>query len=90
MPRKPGKPKARYKRKTNYAKTLCWDCQNAVPSRDGKRGCSWSRKLIPVDGWQAEPTEKRDSFDRVCASYLVKACPLFIPDEPRGNIQDYG
>lgn len=33
--------------------TLCWKCENAVPSSDGTRGCPWSTQLKPVDGWDA-------------------------------------
>lgn len=45
---------------------LCWGCQNAT-----NNGCSWSHKLIPVEGWDATPTE---------ISYEIRSCPQFIPD----------
>lgn len=49
--------------------SLCWMCKNAVP--DGTLGCSWSRKLKPVEGWYAK-TDKIGT--------LVIACPEFIND----------
>lgn len=65
--------------------TICWDCRNAVP--EGKYGCSWSRKLIPVEGWVAEPTVKMsykvNGYKRIVNSYCVMGCPLFIPDEEK-------
>ena len=46
--------------------TLCWKCENACTN-----GCSWAKKLIPVENWTAEETD---------ISYIVKACPLFKPE----------
>lgn len=61
---------------TNKKKdTICWKCGNAVPTTTGT-GCSWSRKLVPVDGWEAKPTWK----DGEIVSYCVINCPLFTPD----------
>lgn len=51
--------------------TLCWDCQNAVPNKEGTRGCSWSRNLVPVDGIITNEKGK------------ITYCPEFIPDKPR-------
>jgi len=45
--------------------TLCWDCQRAVC------GCSWAKKLKPVEGWVAEENER---------GFRVVECPLFIED----------
>lgn len=42
--------------------TLCWSCKNACG------GCSWSKSLTPVKGWQAEKT---------LVSYLVIKCPNY-------------
>ena len=54
--------------------TLCWWCENAVPSR--KTGCSWSRKLHPVDGWRA--TERVVMYDtKPTVSYTVHWCPEY-------------
>ena len=49
--------------------TLCWNCANACSN-----GCSWSRELVPVDGWDAVETRK---------GYLVKACPQFEKETVR-------
>lgn len=62
----------------------CIDCQNAVPTRDGRRGCSWSRGFVPVKGWNAEKKESkrysRGVLIRTEESYLVIDCPEFIAD----------
>ena len=61
--------------------TLCWSCRNAVPTADGSCGCSWSKRYVPVKGWNAL---RRDvavmKYKRPCAteSYMVKDCPEFI------------
>lgn len=60
--------------------TLCWKCRNAVPSGDGKYGCSWSLSFIPVEGWYAIP-RPRDSF-------CVISCPNFISDKEDYNGSD--
>ena len=62
------------------SETLCWKCANAVPNRDGTRGCSWSRKLIPVDGWTAIKTRKKSKDKYVMCSYEVLDCPEFVSD----------
>ena len=46
--------------------TLCIYCAKACCNK-----CSWSESKTPVDGWDAEQTEK---------GYLVKSCPLFVRD----------
>lgn len=46
---------------------LCWDCRKASTN-----GCSWSRKLVPVEGWTATPSER--------GSYAITECPEFIKD----------
>jgi hypothetical protein len=51
-----------------YKNQLCWDCVNCVPDRNG-RGCSWSRKFIPVEGWEA--IENGDTYN-------IIRCPEFI------------
>lgn len=55
-----------------YAGTLCWTCKHIVPNREGTRGCSWGRFLIPVEGWKAIPTN-------TCGpgSYRVIECPQY-------------
>lgn len=73
-----------------YPKTLCWRCANAVPDREGERGCSWSREGKPVEGWKAT---RRDI--RVCAtangkkseSYRVEKCPQFKRDQAKRRVE---
>lgn len=67
----------------NNVQTLCWSCANAVPSADGERGCPWSLKGEPVEGWSAirrdirlQSTGKKDKA-RSVESYLVVACPRY-------------
>lgn len=43
--------------------SICWDCKNSTGG-----GCSWSKELKPVEGWDA----KTDGD-----SYLVIKCQLF-------------
>ena len=59
--------------------TLCWDCANATG------GCLWSDVLIPVKGWTAYPTPKKENKD----SYLVVKCPEFIRDATGGGLHRY-
>lgn len=54
--------------------TLCFGCQNAV----GK--CSWSARFEPVPGWDAKPTEIKTVGGQTCSSFLVRACPQYVPD----------
>lgn len=70
--------------------TICWRCLNAVPNKAGTRGCSWSRKFIPVEGWTAEATDiycqrwnsktRTRENDKSAISYIVRSCPEFVPD----------
>lgn len=65
-------------RTLKYPDTICWECKNAVG------GCSWSRELEPVDGWQAIPTKiKANGNNQIIMtdSYIVRGCPEFIEDE---------
>lgn len=60
--------------------SLCWRCVNAVPSDDGLRGCSWSRRFVPVEGWHAERNDLKTvrlGVVTVCESYFVHGCPKF-------------
>ena len=72
--------------------TLCWDCKRACG------GCPWSmsgthhgmtRKPSPVDGWKARETTVRmqsaTDNTRSVVSYIVEACPLFVPDRRTAN-----
>ena len=58
---------------------LCWSCQNAVPSEDGRRGCAWSTELRPVPGWDAEMVAK-PGFGY---TWRIFGCPQYVPDAPR-------
>lgn len=71
------------------SKTLCWRCANAVPNLAGTRGCSWSRKFIPVEGWDAVQTcvysqrwnsKKQESETIPSRSFTVRRCPEFVSD----------
>lgn len=55
--------------------SLCWSCRNSVPDKYGN-GCSWSRDLIPVEGWQADYKKKHDSWH-------VNRCPEYAQDPPK-------
>lgn len=57
--------------------TLCWDCKKAIG------GCSWAKKLKPVDGWDAEKRVVRDEWCGDYESYCVKNCPEFEHDDKR-------
>jgi hypothetical protein len=57
-------------------KTKCIDCGNACG------GCSWSRDFTPVDGWFAAPQlVKNHDRQKNLPTFLVMACPEFIPDK---------
>lgn len=77
---------------TVYEQTICWDCQKATG------GCSWSKSLTPVEGWEATLTpinitttkdRKRDKAYayRSAPGYKVKSCPEFVPDKPRKAVR---
>ena len=53
--------------------TLCWDCKKA-----SFNGCSWDRKLIPVEGWKAERVMRPDV--RGGETFHVISCPEFEQD----------
>ncbi len=63
-----------------YAQTLCWSCANAVPDKQGKRGCAWSRHFKPVDGWDAEETQlyNNENGKYAVQSFCVHKCPEFV------------
>ena len=67
--------------KRKHNETLCWTCQNACG------GCSWSRNLEPVEGWEAKPTRLNiyisEGNEGMDCSYHVINCPQYIPDEER-------
>ena len=56
-------------------------CQLCTTCARASGFCSWSRKLVPVEGWDAEPTSvKAVSNNGSYESYRVKTCPLYIQD----------
>ena len=62
-----------------YKQTLCWTCQNACG------GCSWSKRFIPVEGWDAKRRDVMKGQDHRTPneSYFVISCPQYVPDKPR-------
>ncbi len=65
-----------------HPSTLCWRCRHAA----GRQMCSWARELIPVPGWQAEPSFLVETFKgerMTLRSYHVQACPQFEAESPR-------
>lgn len=61
-------------RKGTQFMQLCWGCKKYI------NGCNWSRKGIPVDGWEAEPCSIKLSVDQTIPSYKIKSCPEYEPD----------
>lgn len=67
----------------NASNTLCWTCANAVPDRDGLRGCTWSRSGEPVEGWKARKsrlrvqTKYKNAKTKYVTSYEVRKCPMY-------------
>lgn len=54
--------------------TLCWSCRKAIG------GCSWSKKFILVEGWEAVPTTIKTNDRNGCTysdSFDVYECPEF-------------
>lgn len=65
--------------------SLCWSCQNAVPS--ATTGCCWSRDFKPVEGWEATPNPNPEM-----ESFRVKKCPWFkaeTDESKQGNLCKY-
>lgn len=67
--------------------TLCWRCRRATNAPG--MGCSWSRRTDPepVEGWEARETTLKGSdyyhgknYTTIIQSYVIRACPLFLPD----------
>ena len=74
-------------RKMTMVETLCWSCKNAVPNLEQTRGCSWSRELVPVKGWDAIETKRwvekyanKKRFYEKESNYRIIKCSKFIPD----------
>ena len=69
--------------------TLCWECKKA------SGGCSWSKKFVPVEGWDATPTKVwvgHTSAKPYIDSFHVNECPEFEQIEPCAllDIDDLG
>ena len=71
---------------SEYKASICWECENAVPNKEGTKGCSWSEEFIPVEGWEAKPAVIRSMWiskitnqpvPRRVRSYCVTSCPEF-------------
>lgn len=55
--------------------TLCWTCEKS------KSGCSWSKDLTPVNGWEAIPTFIHGSaHHKGYMSFKVISCPEYEND----------
>lgn len=59
--------------------TKCWSCKRSTDA-----SCQWSKRLQPVDGWEAEErhvlsqhTYKGILIYRKVASYRVISCPMY-------------
>ena len=50
--------------------TLCWECARAYGL------CSWSKFFLPVEGWEATPTQNKRT-----TSFRVHSCPLLIKEK---------
>lgn len=59
------------------AMSICNYCVNCV----GK--CSWSKSLVPVEGWTAEKTVYKMHDGKKGVSYRVYECPQFEKVEER-------
>ena len=63
--------------------SICWGCANAIPSRYGGTGCSWSENRIPVEGWTAVKTEQTGITGKPIVSYCVIKCPQYKGDKEK-------
>ena len=69
---------ARCRSKRNESSgSLCWHCAHSVPDKLGRRGCDWSTKRKPVEGWTATQTRMRAIEGGDIISYFVTKCPKF-------------
>lgn len=59
--------------------SLCWSCDNACGS------CSWSKALIPVEGWKATPVRIKANIEanKYITGYIVEFCPEFKQSKRR-------
>ena len=54
--------------------SICGDCKNSVGL------CSWSHKLKPVPGWDAEMVLRRNNDGSYSKGYCVRSCPRFCKE----------
>lgn len=65
-------------RKNTPKETLCWSCQNSIPSKAKQSGCSWSNQFKPVENWKAIPnTIPIGNKGEFTDTYFVLNCPQF-------------
>lgn len=64
--------------------SLCWNCKRADLFLHDGYYCPWAANFIPVDGWDAEPTQIVSvEIEDIIDSFHVKSCPLFIAEKGR-------
>lgn len=63
-------------RKAMNRETLCWKCGRCTGF------CPWSKwhDMQPVEGWTAMRRDVEYPNEKPKESYIVLACPLFVPD----------
>lgn len=70
------------------SRTLCWECENAVPKTEGARrggrvlrGCEWSVYGQRVPGWIAKEYQMKmgtkGGVEQFVTSFEVLGCPKF-------------
>ena len=61
--------------------SICWSCKKSGG------GCSWSKRLEPVKGWDAKEDHRNNEHTKkyVLYSYTVLGCPEY----ERGNVKEY-
>lgn len=57
--------------------SLCWDCENSVPSPKKGHGCEWSVNRKPVEGWEAVESVQQGEQGKTIRSFTVLKCPKF-------------
>ena len=70
-----GRPGKKMKKKTKSDWAICWECKKACG------GCSWSKTLTPVEGWEVVETGDPtwlSSIRKVVPTVRVVECPEFI------------
>lgn len=65
-------------KRADDAQTICWECANAVPDKQGRHGCSWSCERKPVQGWTAKRSRVKLWPGQYINSYCVRECPEFV------------